>query len=207
MTARARTLAVLAIIAGGALAIISSTQTWLDVALDAGATAALTVAGAKAFTLLAPLSLAALALGLALTVVGRALRYVFGTIAVAIGATLLVGAARVAVQHPLDAVAAAVTSSTGLSGADAIEGLVSSISSTPWPWLTMPAGALVAAGGILTLATSHRWRRSGRRFQTEGSGATDHPDTASGPDLIASRPYDAIDSWDELSHGDDPTSR
>jgi phosphoribosyl-AMP cyclohydrolase len=36
-----------AIIAGGALAIISSTQTWLDVALDAGATASLPVAGAR----------------------------------------------------------------------------------------------------------------------------------------------------------------
>ncbi len=93
MTARARSSAVLAIIAGGALAIISSTQTWLDVTLDAGATAALQVAGAKAFTMLAPLSLAALALGLALTVVGRALRYAFGALALLIGGTLTIAAA------------------------------------------------------------------------------------------------------------------
>ncbi len=114
MTARARSSAVLAIIAGGALAIISSTQTWLDVTLDAGATAALQVAGAKAFTMLAPLSLAALALGLALTVVGRALRYAFGALALLIGGTLTIAAARIAIEQPLDAVAAAVTTSTGL---------------------------------------------------------------------------------------------
>ena len=124
MTARARSYAVLSIIAGGALAIISSTQTWLDVALDAGATASLTVAGAKGFTLLAPLSLAALALGLALTVVGRVLRYAFGAVAVIIGGTLLIGAGRIAIEHPVDAVSAAVTTATGLTGTDAIDGLV-----------------------------------------------------------------------------------
>ncbi|RKS89506.1 tryptophan-associated transmembrane protein [Microbacterium sp. AG790] len=204
MTARARSYAVLAIIAGGALAIISSTQTWLDVALDAGATASLTVAGAKAFTLLAPLSLAALALGLALTVVGRVLRYAFGAVAVVIGATLLVGAARVAIEHPVDAVAAAVTTATGLSGTEAIAGLVAGIASTPWPWLTVAAGALIGAGGILTLATSHRWRGSGRRYRTDAASASTTPAASA---AAASRPHDAIDSWDDLSHGDDPTAR
>jgi len=206
VTVRARSYAVLSIIAGGALAIISSTQTWLDVALDAGATASVTVAGAKAFTLLAPLSLAALALGLALTVVGRVLRYVFGTIAVAIGATLLVGAARIAIEHPLDAVATAVTTSTGLSGTDAIAGLVTAISATPWPWLTVLASLLIAAGGVITLATAHRWRRSGRRYRTDGQGGNRAGDDTTEA-TAASRPYDAIDSWDDLSHGDDPTAR
>ncbi|QOC25622.1 Trp biosynthesis-associated membrane protein [Microbacterium hominis] len=204
MTARARSFAVLAIIAGGALAIISSTQTWLDVTLDAGATAALQVAGAKAFTMLAPLSLAALALGLALTVVGRALRYAFGALALLIGGTLTVAAARIAIEQPLDAVAAAVTTSTGLSGTAAIAGLVTSVTATPWPWLTVVAGVLIVAGGALTIATAHLWRRSGRRYRTDGgtgAGAAAPSATA------ASRPYDAIDSWDDLSHGDDPTAR
>lgn len=205
MTAHARSYAVLAIIAGGALAIISSTQTWLDVALDAGATAALTVAGAKAFTLLAPLSLAALALGLALTVVGRVLRYVFGAVAVVIGGTLIVGAGRIALEHPLDAVAAAVTTATGLSGTDAIAGLVTAIGGTAWPWLTVAAGVLVTLGGALTLATSHRWRRAGRRYRTGSTPLT--AAEAAGADAATSRPYDAIDSWDDLSHGDDPTAR
>ncbi|WP_061781742.1 Trp biosynthesis-associated membrane protein [Microbacterium hominis] len=203
MTARARSFAVLAIIAGGALAIISSTQTWLDVTLDAGATAALQVAGAKAFTMLAPLSLAALALGLALTVVGRALRYAFGALALLIGGTLTIAAARIAIEQPLDAVAAAVTTSTGLSGTAAIAGLVTSVTATPWPWLTVVAGVLIVAGGALTIATAHLWRRSGRRYRTDGGTGAG----AAAPSAAASRPYDAIDSWDDLSHGDDPTAR
>jgi hypothetical protein len=44
------------------------------------------------------------------------LRYAFGAVAVVIGGTLLVGAARIAIEHPVDAVAAAVTTATGLSG-------------------------------------------------------------------------------------------
>lgn len=203
MTARARSIAVLAIVLGGAAAIIGSTQPWLSVTLRAGATEPLSVPGASALPLLAPLSLAALALGLALTVVGRVLRYVFGVLATVIGATLLVGAARVGIEHPLDAVAAVVTTSTGLSGSAAIADLVESIGGTPWPFVAAVAGAAIAAGGILTLVTAHRWRSGGRRYRRDAVGEQG----PSGP-----RPHDAssdraIDSWDDLSHGDDPTAR
>lgn len=195
MTRRARSLAVVAIIAGGALSIVSSTQTWIDVVLTAGATEPVAVPGAAAVTLLAPLSLAALALGLALTVVGRVLRYVFGAIAVVIGATLAAGALRVDVSLPLDAVASTVTTTTGLTGHDALVGLVASMTPTIWPAFTAAAGSLIGVGGILTLATAHRWASGGRRYETGTDGAP------------ASRPHDAIDSWDDLSRGDDPTSR
>lgn len=199
MIARARLYSVLGVILGGAIAIIASTQPWLDVVLTAGASAPVSVPGASALTLLAPLSLAALALGLALTVVGRVLRYVFGVLAVVIGVTVLIGSARVGFQHPLDAVSAAVTEATGLSGAETIADLVASIAGTPWPFITALAGLLIAAGGALTLATAHAWHAAGRRYRTDAPVATG----AAG----ATRPHDAIDSWDDLSHGDDPTAR
>jgi uncharacterized membrane protein (TIGR02234 family) len=198
VTARARSLAVLAIVLGGAAAIIGSTQPWLSVTLRAGATEALPVPGASALPLLAPLSLAALALGLALTVVGRVLRYAFGVLATVIGGALLVGAARIGLEHPLDAVAAVVTKATGLSGDSAIAELVDSVSGTAWPFVAAVAGAVIAAGGILTLATAHRWRSGGRRYRRDVT----REQVESG-----SRPHDAIDSWDDLSHGDDPTAR
>lgn len=203
MIARARTLAVVTIILGGALAIIGSTQPWLDVTLRAGALAPLPVPGASALTLLTPLSLAALALGLALTIVGRVLRYAFGVIATVIGGTLLVGSARIGVQQPLDAVATVVTESTGLSGSAAIAGLVETVTATAWPFVAAFAGLLIVAGGLLTLTTAHRWRSGGRRYRRDVA----REQTASG-----SRPHDAsrdsaIDSWDDLSHGDDPTDR
>ncbi len=60
---RARSTAVLAMLAAGALGVIASTQTWIDVTLDDGAQQTLAVAGADALPVLTPLSLAALALG------------------------------------------------------------------------------------------------------------------------------------------------
>lgn len=203
MSARARTYAVLAIVAGGALAIIASTQTWLDVTLRAGSDEPLPVSGAVAVPLLAPLSLAALALGLALTVVGAPLRYAFGALASIIGGTLIVTSVRIGLQQPLDAVASAVTKATGLAGEAAIGDLVTAVTGTPWPFLAAAAGLLIAAGGLVTLATGHRWRAGGRRYRRDAV----REQVATG-----ARPYDAasdraIDSWDDLTHGDDPTAR
>lgn len=198
MTARARVIAVLLVVFGGAIAIISSTQTWLDLTLRAGATEPVPVPGASALPLLAPLSLAALALGLALTVVGRVLRYAFGLVATVIGGALTVGALRVGIQHPQDAFAAAVTKATGLSGSEAITELVASIDGTLWPFLAAAGGIAIAVGGIVTLVTAHAWRAGGRRYRR---------DTAREQIASGSRPHDAIDSWDDLSHGDDPTAR
>ncbi|MCT9820215.1 Trp biosynthesis-associated membrane protein [Microbacterium sp. W1N] len=196
MIRRARTLSVLLILLGGALALISSTQTWLSVTLAQGGDEPLAVPGAEAVAMLAPLSLAALALGLALSIVGTVLRYVFGVLALAIGVTVVVASLRIAVEVPVGAVAAAVTTATGLSGDATIARLVATITETPWPAVTVGAGALVIVGGVFTLATAHRWRGAGRRYRTD-AGTT-------GP---GARPHDAIDSWDDLSRGDDPTAR
>lgn len=197
MTKRFRSTSVLLILGGGVLALIASTQTWLDAVLSDTVAEPLAVAGATAVPLLAPLSLAALALSLALTIVGPVLRHAFGVIAIAIGVALTASAWRIAAERPIDAVASAVTEATGLTGAETVAALVSQITATPWPALTVAASLLVAAGGALTLATAHRWPGSGRRFRTESAAEN----RAQG-----SRPHDAIDSWDDLTRGDDPTN-
>ncbi|MBD7957875.1 Trp biosynthesis-associated membrane protein [Microbacterium sp. Sa4CUA7] len=199
MTRRARLMAVLAIVVAGGAAVISSTQTWLHVTLTDGAADSLAVPGTAAVPVLAPLGLAALALGLALTIVGRVLRYVFGVIAIAIGASLLALVWPVAIDLPLPAVAATVTEATGLSGLEAVSALVAEITATAWPWVALVAAVVLIAGGAFTLATAHTWRGSGRRYRTDtpaaGTGGT-----------AGSRPHDAIDSWDDLSRGADPTA-
>lgn len=204
MTRRFRSLSVLAILIGGGIALIASTQTWLDVTVRGTTGAPLPVPGASALPLLAPLSLAALALGLALSIIGIVLRYVFGVLAVAIGAVLAAGAIRIAIERPVDAVAAPVTESTGLAGMETIRALVAEITATPWPALTAVAAVVIAAGGGLAVATAHRWSGAGRRYRTgaPASGATAGGAAAS----TGSRPHDAIDSWDDLSRGDDPTA-
>lgn len=197
MTARARLLAVVGIVLAGAIGIISSTQTWLSVALDDGAHDVLTVAGADAVPVLAPLSLATLALGLAIAIVGRVLRYVFGALSLAIAAMLLVATSQVVFAPTAQHVASTVTEATGITGSTSVASLVSSITPTAWPAIALVAWVLLAAAGVFALATAHTWRGSGRRYRTEA---------ASPANTSSSRPHDAIDDWDDLSRGDDPTA-
>ena len=76
---RARMYAVLGFLLAGGVGIISSTQTWITLHRS-DAAAPLLVSGAEVMPLLAPLSLAVLALGGALSIAGRALLYVFAVI-------------------------------------------------------------------------------------------------------------------------------
>jgi hypothetical protein len=197
MIRRARLLAVVVMLLAGALGVIGSTQTWLSVSLADGAAEPLPVAGASAIPVLTPLSLAALALGAALSIVGVALRYAFGVVAVAIGGILAFLTAQVAFVQPISAVASTVTAATGIAGADAVRDLVSGVTATAWPGVTLAAEVLLVAAGLFTLVTARRWSGGAeRRYRT--AAAADAPG--------GSRPHDAIDSWDDLSRGDDPTA-
>lgn len=194
MSGRARLVCVVVILLSGALGLISSTQTWFDVVLVTGGDA-LAVPGAEAIPVLAPLCLAVLALGAALTIVGLVLRYILGALTVLAGAALLWLTVPVAAGAPVSAVAPAVTTATGIAGLESISELIASISATPWPGVTVACAAALLLTGVVILATAHRWRRTGRRF------ASDAPHAASPSD----EPLDAVDSWDDLSRGDDPT--
>lgn len=198
MNRRARLLAVVALVACGALTVISSTQTWLTVVLDDGAGHMLEVPGASAVPVLAPLGLAVLALGGALPIVGLVLRYAFGALTVLIAAALAWLSAQVVLGPPTSAVASTVTESTGITGGPAVADLVSAIGLTPWPVVTLAASGILLLAGIFTLVTARRWKGSGRRYRTEAPAAAA---------VSSSRPHDAIDSWDDLSRGEDPTDR
>ncbi|MDF2849238.1 MAG: peptidase [Oerskovia sp.] len=203
MIRRARLLSVVVIVLCGAIGVISSTQTWLTVTLSGGAQHVLDVPGASAVPVLAPLSLAVLALGGALSIVGRVLRYVFGVLATAIGVILAWLTARIVFEQPVSAVAAVVTETTGIAGEASVAKLVASTDAAAWPAVALVAWVLLVAAGVFVLATAHTWTRTGRRYRTDESA---HPAPQSG-----SRPHDAagsrsIDDWDDLSRGEDPTA-
>ncbi len=107
--------------------VISSTQTWLVAVLDDGAPHELTVTGAAAVPVLAPLSLAVLALGGALSIVGLVLRYAFGALTVAIAGLIGFLSGQVAFTAPVSAVASTVTAATGITGAEAVGALVEEV--------------------------------------------------------------------------------
>ncbi|WP_327316578.1 Trp biosynthesis-associated membrane protein [Microbacterium timonense] len=203
MIRRVRLLAVVATIACGALGVISSTQTWLTVVLRDGAHHALDVPGASAVPVLAPLSLAVLALGAALSIVGLALRYVFGALSVVMAVVLAWLTARVVLERPVSAVASVVTEATGIAGEQSVGALAASITATAWPVVTLVGWVLLVLVGVCVLATAHTWSRTGRRYRTDDVSRTG---AAPGP-----RPHDAagsraIDDWDDLSRGQDPTA-
>lgn len=195
MIARAQLIGVVALLIAGATGLISSTQTWLLVSLTDGAAEPLAVAGASAVVLLAPLSLTALALGAALSIVGRILRPVFGVIGAVLGIALAVLTAPIAFDVPVSAVASEVAAVTGIRGDSAIAELVAGITATPWPAVTLVAAVLMAAAGIWVLATARLWPEGGKRYQSERVGRR-----------RSGEPLDAIDSWDDLSRGGDPTT-
>lgn len=112
---RGRALSVSGFLLAGAIGIISSTQTWLTVErADAGE--AILVPGASAMVLLAPLSLAVLALGAALSISGKVVRLIFGVLAAATALFLGWSTLQLLIAEPFDAVAATVTEVTGLAG-------------------------------------------------------------------------------------------
>lgn len=190
---RGRPLSVSGFLLAGAVGIISSTQTWLTVSRHDAAEPIL-VPGAEALPLLAPLSLAVLALGAALSIAAPVIRIVFAVLALGTAGLMSWSTARVLFSAPLDAVAPTVTESTGLAGAEALDGVISNITPTFWPALALAGWILLLTSALFALATGRRWKTGGRRYRTDAA-AEEHREG----------PVDAIDSWDELSRGADPT--
>ena len=177
------------LLAGG-IGIISSTQTWLTVArADAGEP--ILVPGADALPLLAPLSLAVLALGAALAIVGPVLRYIFAALALLGGAGLTWWTIEIIASAPVAAVTPTVVETTGLAGSNAVDEVISSITPSLWPTFALVGWILLLIASAFVLASARSWKSGGKRFRTE---ATAHDG-----------PVDSIDSWDDLSRGADPT--
>ncbi|MCI1018118.1 Trp biosynthesis-associated membrane protein [Microbacterium sp. C5A9] len=190
---RGRSIAVSGFLLSGAIGIISSTQTWLTVErADAGE--AILVPGASALPLLAPLSLAVLALGLALSISGRLVRLIFGALAVATALFLGWTTVQLLASEPLGAVGPTVTETTGLAGSAAIADVVAGIEVSAWPYATLVGWFVLLVAAVVVLLTWRGWKSGGRRYRTDAA----HETHATGP-------VDAIDSWDDLSRGTDPT--
>ena len=189
---RGRSISVSGFLLSGAIGIISSTQTWLTVErADAGE--AILVPGASALVLLAPLSLAVLALGAALSIAARVLRVVFAVLAGA-ASVFLIWSTLQLLAAPLDAVGPAVTDATGLAGGGALGDVVEAVAPTAWPIIALVGWVILLAASVVVLVTWRGWKAGGRRYRTDAADAAPHDG-----------PVDAVDSWDELSRGTDPT--
>ncbi|WP_166983606.1 Trp biosynthesis-associated membrane protein [Paramicrobacterium fandaimingii] len=190
---RIKGILLLATLAVSGVALLTWTQTWFSLTLvqNSHAGTAVAVPGEAAGPAVAALGLAGLALGGALAIAGRVLRVIFGVLEVLIGGCLVLSAV-LAVSDPAGASSKTITEFTGVAGNSAAHDLVSQSSATVWPFIAIVAGVVLALLGIAVAATGRLWPTSGRKF--------DAPSTAQ-----PSETHDAVDSWDELSRGEDPT--
>lgn len=209
--ARMKLPAIVLTILGAGLGLLAWSQTWFDLVLASGAGAHVTaeviaVPGSVASPAIAALSLAGLALAAALALAGPGIRVVLGVLEVLLGGCLVLAAA-LSLGDPVGAVSPSVTEATGVAGREPTAELVGTAVATAWPIVAIVAGVLVVAAGLLVLVTGMRWPVSTRRYRSglepvDGDGA--EPGATSGtPERAASDR--AIDDWDELSRGDDPT--
>jgi hypothetical protein len=202
-------------IAGGGLALLAWSQTWFEATLAVGAGAnavagtAIPVSGQVASPAISALALAALALAGALAIASFVIRMFLGALGVVLGGSIVL-AAWIALADPVAAVAPAVTDATGVAGAGPTAELVALVSATAWPWVAFASGVLVIASGVLALVTGIAWPGSTRRYADPvRKNLVRIPTRAqiAADEVFAPRrkPDDAIDDWDDLSRGDDPT--
>jgi uncharacterized membrane protein (TIGR02234 family) len=194
--------AILALLVGSGLALLAWSQVWFTVRLvdgqaTAGGAASIEVGGAIASPALAALALAGLALAGALAIAGPVIRVVLGALAIVLGGCIVL-AASVSLGGPVAAVSAAVADATGVAGAEPTAELVAAATPTAWPFAAIAAGVIVAAAGVAVIVTGRAWPTS-RRY---GGGAVTAVDGARAGVPASDR---AVDDWDGLSRGDDPT--
>ena len=206
--ARMKLPVVIVTIIGSALALLSWSQTWFELELaDAaaqGAGEAIAVPGSVASPALAALGLAGLALVAALAIAGPGIRIVLGILEIVLGGCVLL-AAGVSLGDPVAAVAPAVTDATGVSGAGPTAELVAAATATAWPAAAIAGGVLLVLAGVAVLVTGTRWPASSRRYR--GARLADADADGGAEQGVRERAASdrAIDDWDELSRGDDPT--
>jgi uncharacterized membrane protein (TIGR02234 family) len=197
---RIKPMLVVAVILASGVALLAWTQVWATVRLSAGGTTAqvLDVTGTIAAPGLTALALAGLALAGALTIAGTVIRIVLGVLEMLLGVSVILSAA-LAVFDPIGASAAAVTTATGIAGADSTRAAISAAELTFWPFLALAAGVLMFVIGLAVCVTARRWPGPTSRY--EATRFAPVQDAATGQ----TRPRDAVDDWDGLTRGDDPT--
>jgi len=188
--ARLKLVTVLWILSAAGLLMLSWTQEWLVVRANA---TEIPVGGDAAAPSLAALALAGLALAGAVVIASPVFRIVLGVLQTALGATALLQCA-LTISNPVAAASGAITTATGVEGADSLAAAVDSVTSSAWPWLALAASTAAAIGGIAVIAGARRWPQPTRKYQVARF------EDARGASASA-------DDWDALGEGDDPTSR
>jgi uncharacterized membrane protein (TIGR02234 family) len=193
---RAKLLLILAGVVAAAVVLGAWTQDWFSITIDTGQM--LPVPGSIAAPALTALALSELVLLGAIAIAGPFFRIVLAIIEVFVGVAIGFSAL-VAILDPVSASSSTISTATGVAGDKSIAELVTAQSVTAWPWVALVGGVLVILLAIAMLVTARSWPgSSSRKYQTTRMEPVDR--------VAKPRERSAVDDWDALSGGDDPTT-
>lgn len=197
---RTKYVLLLVIILASGLGLLASTQTWYTVHLTAAANhpATLAVPGSNAAPALTALSLAGMAVAGALAIAGRIARLIVAVLGILLAGCIVLSSV-LAIIAPDSTATSVVTTATGIAGDASVAHLIARADATLWPVVGLAAGVIIALAAIAVLVTSGRWPSGSKRYQAVRFAEVEHQP-------VADNARDAaIDNWDELTRGDDPT--
>lgn len=175
-----------AIVAEAGLVSLAWSQTWFVLSLS---DAKVPVPGSIAGGALLPVALASLALLAALALAGPFFRVVLGVLDAMLGVCLL-AISIWALSDPVRASLPSLIEATGISGEATLRAMVSGIDVATWPVVALVLGGVMVITGIGITVTGRGWPIAGARYSRT---RIETPDGT------------AIQDWDALTEGDDPT--
>lgn len=191
-TGLSRSMTVLVLLLGGAIALIGATQTWVTATgFEAAHVATIQLSGQEASPVITAMSLVTIAAGAALSIARKLGRWIIGVVAV-LGALAIGWTTIHVLVNPLEAAAMKIAETTGTTNMDNIAG---SLEVSFLPWLTLLGAVIALFGGIIALTFGSRWP----------VGKTKKYDVGDQKQPDYDGELDEIDTWDELSRGEDPT--
>ncbi len=183
-TRRELTLAIVGLLVGGGLLLLSAGRTWATVGRAAPFHGSVAASGGSLVPATTAVGLLALAAVAAVVATRGMLRVLTGAVVFAAG------------------VAVAALAAGGVSAADVVaaagpHGQLGAVAPGPpelsaWPWVAVGGGAVLAAAGLLVAVRGRRWSAMGSRYDAP----TPARRRAVDPEVAA---------WEALDRGEDPT--
>ncbi len=190
-----RSMTVLILLLGGVVALIGATQTWVTATgFEAAHVDLVQLSGQEASPVITAMALVSIAAGAALSIARKIGRWIIGVLAIL--AAVTVGWTTInVIANPLDAVALKIAETTGTTGFDE---LGAQLDVSALPWLTVAGAVIVLIGGLVVLIVGPRWPVGKTKKYDVGEPQQQQRADRDGR-------LDEIDTWDELSRGEDPT--
>lgn len=152
------------------------------------------LSGQEASPVITAMALVSIAAGAALSIARKIGRWIIGVLAIL--AAVTVGWTTInVIANPLDAVALKIAETTGTTGFDE---LGAQLDVSALPWLTVAGAVIVLIGGLVVLIVGPRWPVGKTKKYDVGEPQQQQRADRDGR-------LDEIDTWDELSRGEDPT--